>query len=547
MATTNIVNQTTGATGYQVPGAAPPEGWVSTASAPTAGPVSTTVPATGLQTPQAPLSIPPTPTTSVANSINAQAGSLGELIQKQQDATDSAKTDAQNSSGGIMDTLQQYLGVQSSRGQAEQSAGIPALIETQRKAGNDLIVSQRAQQNEIQQLEKNAGGMSASALQGEVQRINRQYANEQADLSLTYHLANSDYTAAQATVDKKIELQLEPLKTKLDYLKYFDQQAQDNWSKQEQRQFDLQKAKVQTELDTKQQNLKDIYNIQIEASKNGVQIPADVMNQINSGDITGSQALGILASKGIVLQDQLDRAYKAAQIESLNANSAKIRIENSQNGTPTIVGADPKISKAISVVLGSGKFTALQKRDFTNSVNSGDDPFTVLKNQAKNLMSGTSQTKLEANEDASSAMNSLDSALKAFYAAGGKTSLIKGSWENAVNKLGEVNDPNLVGLATEVTVAIQKYRNAISGTAYSVQEGQQIDKVFPGITKGQVLNNAIVSARQRVFQSTIDDAYTNTLGSVYGDFKGAQGTQAADVTKSAPTIFDNLFNIYGGK
>lgn len=324
MATTNIVNSQTGQAGYQVPGAAPPPGWVSTTQtapssggivAPTGGPVSTTVPATGLQNPQAPLVLPPPNNNSVADNINAQSGALSELIKTQQATQDAAQSKADSSTKSLQDVLAEKLGIQSSKGKLEADAGIPGFIETARKAGNDLQVSQRAQLNELRALDKS--GLSDAERNIKAKEINKQYAFEQADLSLTYHLANSDYTAAQATVDKKIELELEPLNTKLEFLKYFDQQAQDNWTKQEQRQFDLQKSKVQMEIDTKQQNLKDIYSIQIEASKNGVKIPPDVMAQLNKGDITGSQALGILASKGIVLQDQLDRQYKQAQINNI--------------------------------------------------------------------------------------------------------------------------------------------------------------------------------------------------------------------------------------
>ena len=131
-------------------------------------------------------------------------------------------------------------------------------------------------------------------------------------------------------------------------------------------------------------------------------------------------------------------------------------------------------------------------------------------------------TLLEKNEAARDAMYELDKSFKAYYAAGGDSGIIKGTMEGVANRLGEVVDPRLAGLAVEVGAALQKYRNAISGTAYSVQEGKEIEKVFPGVKKGEILNDAIVKARLKVFESDIDSTYRSVLGKAYDEMKNAQ-------------------------
>lgn len=202
-----------------------------------------------------------------------------------------------------------------------------------------------------------------------------------------------------------------------------------------------------------------------------------------------------------------NKAYSNAYASAKGAAAADAEI----NGNAA-TSDNPAAQTAVKTILGSGKFTKEQKKDLVNSINSGEDPLTVIKNQAKNIMGQTEATKVTAYEGANNAMKDLQTTLKAYYDAGGKTSYLSGNLEQAVNKLGEVNDPALVGLATQVAVSLQSYRNAISGTAYSNQEGQDINAIFPGINKSRGLNEAIMNARIQASNSIIDGIYKSAVG-----------------------------------
>lgn len=195
-------------------------------------------------------------------------------------------------------------------------------------------------------------------------------------------------------------------------------------------------------------------------------------------------------------------------------------------GGGTQAPLNPEYAGIIGTILGSGKFTASQANAITKAINSGDDPFTVVKNNAKNIMGQTEATTVTKFEAAKGAMQDLDTAMKAFYEAGGSTSIISGNLEKTINKLGEVNDPKLVDLATQIQAQLQIYRNAVSGTAYSVQEGADIATIFPGINKSQGLNQAIIGGRMKAFDSTIDSVYKATLGSGYDKLKNASNEDA---------------------
>lgn len=186
-----------------------------------------------------------------------------------------------------------------------------------------------------------------------------------------------------------------------------------------------------------------------------------------------------------------------------------------------ITGANLAYSGIIDTILGSGKFTKDQANAVRNAINNGEDPLTVVKNNAKNIMGQTEATKLSSLEASRDAFTAFTQSLNDFYNAGGDTSYISGSLEKIYNKLGQVKDPKLVQLATELQGNIQSYRNAISGTAYSEQEGKDIASIFPGINKSQTLNDAIVAGRKKLFDSSIDGLYRTALGSTYDKLKAA--------------------------
>ena len=201
----------------------------------------------------------------------------------------------------------------------------------------------------------------------------------------------------------------------------------------------------------------------------------------------------------------------------------------------------------LSTILGSGKFTKDQSRAVTNAINNGEDPFTVVKNQAKTLLGQTGDTKLTSYEVAREQLTAVQNSLTQYYSLGGKTNIFAGNYEKVINKLGEVSDPKLVSIAVEIASSLQIYRNAVSGTAYSVQEGVDIASIFPGINKSQGLNTAILAGRAKAFDSTIDSTYRSVLGKSYDELKKLNsGQSTSDTTIDIPSgkvdVFDSVIN-----
>lgn len=205
-------------------------------------------------------------------------------------------------------------------------------------------------------------------------------------------------------------------------------------------------------------------------------------------------------------------------------------------GVPSV--GDGQYSGIVQTILGSGKFTNQQARAISNAINNGEDPVTVIRNNAKGLLSSTQADKITNLEIAQKALRDIDTNLKQFYANGGSTNIFSGTYEKVINKLGEVNNPNLVELATQIQSNLQVYRNAVSGTAYSEQEGADIATIFPGINKTQGLNQAIISGRMKSFDSTIDAAYSSVLGSAYNSLVKETSSQQTVEDTTPEGIFN---------
>ena len=397
-----------------------------------------------------------------------------------------------------------------------------------KEINNRILAVDNRYRKEIEALQNNPQGKYRENLQADINTLQRQASSEKADLYIEQLAKQGKYDSAKQIADRKVAMLLENDRITLDKLQFDYENNKELFTKAEQRQFELAQADRNRALDSKRETAKlfETTKIDLMKSANEQNAPQSVKDAINRSK-TIDEAINAAGQYGGDIQARL---IKDAQLRNLNSEINKRNAETKALEVPTITNADAgQYAGAISTILGSNKFTAVQKRDFVNAVNSGQDPFQVIKNQARNLL-GTEKTDLLKFEAAKSSMESLDSELKAFYAAGGKSNIFSGNFEKVNNKLGAVNDPNLVNIAVQIAASLQRYRNAISGTAYSEQEGKDIASIFPGITKGELLNSTIVKARLTTLNSDIDGMYESVLGNTYNDLKKANTQPSANTT-----------------
>lgn len=240
---------------------------------------------------------------------------------------------------------------------------------------------------------------------------------------------------------------------------------------------------------------------------------------------TYDQQMGVNKSTADIFSTQV------ADLDKFMDDYSKGQSANGSSGGYSF-GSNP----ALDVILGSGKFTKDQKGLIIGAIQSGQDPNTVILNQARSLMANPIATEVSKTQQGVTQLREVQSALADYYANNGDTSLFKGGYEKVIQKLGKTSDPKLAVINSRIAKALQKYRNAVSGTAYSVQEGADIASIFPGINKGKELNDALVGAGIESLQSDIDTAYAEVLGAdIYNSLKSG-GNNTPSTSSDADTF-----------
>jgi hypothetical protein len=246
-------------------------------------------------------------------------------------------------------------------------------------------------------------------------------------------------------------------------------------------------------------------------------------SQAAAGDLPASEYMnyqglpGLQGEKGYTYDQQMGINKSTADIFGTQVSDLDKFMEDyskgqkSTSGTSSGYGTNP----IISTLLASGKFTKEQSSAIKYAIDNGENPTAVILNNAKNIMGNTLGTKTGQLESAYTQMQGIDELLKEFYKNGGNSSFFKGNYEKVLNKLGSVSDPKLVNLASQISSILMTYRNATTGTAASVSEDAKINSIFPGIDKGEMLNNALTKARLSSVKREIDGNYRSALGSDY--------------------------------
>ncbi len=283
--------------------------------------------------------VPTTPTSTTATDITAGADASvsnhDALTQKLEADQLAAQTADKKAQGDYQATVNKILGIENSRTSVENGLQVNEKSIVANDAFNALQASKRAQEVAIKNLEANNQGLSDVGLQQETNRINRQYAFEQADLSIALDVANRSYTSAQATADKKIQLQLEPLQTLIGFQEKVLTRADANLSDAEKNKLQVLIDKNKRELDLQQQRAQDLETTNLtllkSASEQGA--PASVIQAITAAKTAEEK----IAVAGQYAGDILDRRIKQATLDKANAEINKINREVNDSGD-TVAG-----------------------------------------------------------------------------------------------------------------------------------------------------------------------------------------------------------------
>jgi len=165
------------------------------------------------------------------------------------------------------------------------------------------------------------------------------------------------------------------------------------------------------------------------------------------------------------------------------------------------------------IIVASSSMTEKQENSFLSGLKTSKNPMPIILNKAKSLLpTAEAKNNLLNSETTLKTFWNLNNLLTSYHKNGGDTDLLSGSFEEVTRKLGNTTNPKLIPIATSIEQTIQTYRKAISGTAYSDQEGRDITSIFPNVKNSKEVNDAIIAQRIQDVKNVIGDTYSLVLG-----------------------------------
>lgn len=156
--------------------------------------------------------------------------------------------------------------------------------------------------------------------------------------------------------------------------------------------------------------------------------------------------------------------------------------------------------------------------------------FEYITTQAKQSADSDTRQAINSAESAISALVSIQQWLDAFYQAWWDTGIFAWTSEQVANKIWKTTNPKLKQLATQINVAIQKYRQAISWAAFSEQEAAEYAAIFPSTKNDKALNIALIDWTLDTMLQNLNSSYASILGTdTYTSLLQAYQTTTGDI------------------
>lgn len=444
-------------------------------------------------------------------------------------------TPQEQTNQSIMDKILSLTGrseqKQQAQLQAEQKAGLPQYQSQLNDVNNQIQSLQKEALAIPLQIQEQFKGTGATT--GGVQPIQtaqlRQNAIKSLGLSAIAQTLQGNIATAQATADRAVNLEFQPIEAQLKTLQTAYALNKDVLDRQDKKKSDLLNIQLQERqrlLDQAKDDKKTILGFVAEAAKNGA--PTTLLNQVSSlnNPMQALQTLGGYMSDPIAKQQALaDLDYKRAQTAKTYQDIYKI--QSDINSTKPIdvknISSDnqPYISAFNQAIIGLPAQQAKNaKQVLADALQSGDKD-QIKQTIINTAMAGVPQGEVTNAIGRASAVDSLQNIsnlLAEAKAKGVNTGIISGNIQQIAQSLGQSGNPDLAYIGTQMNLALNTYRKAVTGVAFSPQELAQYKQIFPDLTNTSKLNEATT-------QSLID-AFNNNNKSVIGYKIGAKNYDA---------------------
>lgn len=281
-----------------------------------------------LQTPVAPVTIPKPSSTaqSYMDSLAASASSTTDLTSAEQQLNQKAQQSQNLSDLAFEDRINYMLNAPTKEAiTAEQYAasGVDKKAALATSYGTQILAEQKALNNQVKEIEKNAEGRTAQGITIETNKAKSESLSRQADLAILQKVAIDDYTAAKVEADRYIDAKYSLVERNLDIFDEIYQKYEATATKDEARAFEEAQFNRRQKAQDAREDEKTLQSVKLDAMRmaqaNGA--PVSVLSAIQNAQ-TPEEVISKGGQWGSV--DMLDRALKSEQLKSLRTKPAAL-------------------------------------------------------------------------------------------------------------------------------------------------------------------------------------------------------------------------------
>lgn len=254
--------------------------------------------------------------------LETQMGAVGnEFTRNLETQRAQAQTNEQASFQSYLDSVLNAPTQAGAEAKAYEKSGVNVLQEQLNDQAGQLRSEQDFLRTRTEQVQKNMEGMSAQAIQDEVNRVRNESLSRQASISVNLLTAQSRFDSAKAVADRYVDSVMEQSERKSAALQTMYERNFNLFSKTEQREFETKQADRLQAQQAQRENLQRLQDTKLEALKMATlnNAPADVRSLVASAQTPeevyqyGGQWVGA---------DLLDREAKRANIAQSYASAA---------------------------------------------------------------------------------------------------------------------------------------------------------------------------------------------------------------------------------
>lgn len=203
-----------------------------------------------------PLTLPPptvqTLTTGTQDYIASQNESIKTAQQQELDQMQKSLASQKDDILGLIEGIGNSQGIKNDLYKKE---GVDKAKKEVDEFTSRLEAEQHSNRRRIEAIQKNPEGLFAGGMEQEVNRVNSESLTKQADLAILQNNALRRYSTAAEIADRAVEAKLEPMKAKLEGLKFFYAENKADFDKKDDRAYAEMIKKQERDYLTQKENI----------------------------------------------------------------------------------------------------------------------------------------------------------------------------------------------------------------------------------------------------------------------------------------------------